>query len=1354
MVEYPTMRWIAAVLGSALFVAAGAAEFDVDTLPRWARFGGRLHPAVLHVPIGAIWIGAALEVVRALRRRIRNGLDTACSTVWGLAFVSAAATVAAGALLAGEGGYDRDALDLHRGLATGSGIALTWLWACRTPLLVEGGRLAGLAFYALLAATLTLLTAAGHQGGRLTHGSDYLERFDPFAEPAAAGPTADAAHPDNDAWPRIAALLRDRCTSCHGAEKNKGDLRLDSYEALIAGGRHGPVIAPGNPLASPLLTATLISEDDDHHMPPAGKPQLTEAEIAVIARWIEGGATAPEPVSEPDAASTTARDSEPAEPQGPLAARELTPRDATRADALLARHATSVAPVLAEHCARCHGTQKQKGNVRLDALDPDMLRGFDAEGWRAVRDMIYSGEMPPPDEPGLADTDRRAVTAWLDAALAAAKEVRRGEVPIVLRRLTKAQYTNSLQDLLGVGVAWGQVLPDDGKSKLGFSNDGSVLQTSPLHLEYYQKVAREAVSKALALGPPPEVTHYRVRFGKGIGRGKVAGHTGGYQSVPLDTDDFVVEILDDDRTPRHPADPAAAKALDDVRRRISIGLRGSSQDRFRIVDEGMMLFSALPHREVVPKSWQGPSPNLKLEMQRVFPEAGDFALRVRASRGYLPTTLEQILVELEAPAATTRWDPEQGLQVTEGSRVLAAVDAKNRKNVRPDGDLLRPVNVPEPANAQFPLQLERDGFYQIDLVHPVVPVAEMPSVRLSLAGRTLDLRPASAAAVEEPPARSVTTLGAAVLRAGRHTLQVGGPFFVGFSHVVVTELGSDHPLVRRLTEETEGRMAALRDKVPALRALVGTRTDDGMDYATFGDAQEVRAPLGSAETYTFIGRLENLPIPEPESGDTEVLSGFMLLGVWNDHLVKSAADTGPPLLVESMEFEAPLVTQWPPASRLAILHQREDGIDDETYVRAVLERFLARAFRRPLAAEDVDRFVAFWRASRGEQGSGLSLEEALRETLIAALCTPSFLYLTEPPVPIEAAAAAVTPDGESTAADAGIDEHALASRLSYFLWNSPPDDELRDLATRGALRAELLTQVDRMLDDPRFWRFVRPFTHEWLRLDRLEGMTIDAGAFPDFTRFVKRDMAEETYHFVHHLIAADRDLFEIVESDYALLNQNLAEFYGIEGVAGPEFRLVPVATDSGRGGLLGHGSFLVGHSDGRDPHPIKRAVWLSSRILGIEPSPPPPNVPRLDPETPGFDKLTLKEQLEAHRDDPSCMDCHSRLDPYGIVFERFDAVGRIQPQRKGRPVDATTTLPDGTALDGVAALKDWLLGERRASVARALIRHLYAYALGREVHFGDEATLDRIAHQVSLSGFRMRSVLRSIVASAPFSLHP
>jgi mono/diheme cytochrome c family protein len=997
-----------------------------------------------------------------------------------------------------------------------------------------------------------------------------------------------------------------------------------------------------------------------------------------------------------------------------------------------------IEPLFAEFCHRCHGEDKQKGDVRLDGLDPAMTARADAEGFHSALDMINSGEMPPKDEPQPTDAQRRLLVGWLTESLRQAADRQKGERTVVLRRLTREQYSRSLQDLLGLDIDFTRRLPADGKAKNGFTNNGEVLQASPLHIENYQLIAREALAAAIAIGPKPKVTRYRVTFGEGIGKGKVAGHTGGYQSVPLPTEDFTVEILDDRGQPITGDDEAERAAREAIQRRISVGLRGSGQDRFQIVDEGMILLSALPHREVVPEAWQGPSPNLELEMQRCWPERGNFVMRVKASRGYVPPLRRQMLVALDKQDGTTAQPMVQvaadgSLVTATNAQVLAAEQSDQRENLAPDGDLLVPVAVPEDCKARLRFALPADGFYQIDMVHRPAKADQMPSVRLRAAGHHLDQRPQATAEQLQQP-RVVTPLGAIGMKKGTHHLQVGGPFFVGFSHVVITPMPAEHALVKRLSQKVAEQDRAAQALIPSLRPLIGTRTDDGMDYTTFDEPQEVHAPLGQAQTYEFSGRLENLPIPELESGDNEELSGFLLLGVWNDHLVKSAKETGPPLLVESIEFEAPWLPVWPPPSHRQIFADSDQHADEGERARAVLARFVTRAFRRPVADHEVERYVACFREIRA---ASATFEAAIHEVLVAVLCSPEFLFLCEPE--------------DTLGKGRALPDWALANRLSYFLWNAPPDAPLRALADAGRLRGNLLAEVDRLLDDDRAWSFVRSFSHEWLRLDRHDGVTIDVDRHRDYTRFVKRDMRDETYAFVHRVLHEDLPLTTLVDADFAMLNQNLAEFYGVPGVLGARFRPVPVTEHpERRGGLLSHGAFLAGHSDGSEPHPIKRAVWLKARLLGDPPPPPPPNVPELDREGPKARELTLKQQLEAHRDKASCRDCHAGIDPFGLVFERLSAVGRLEPERKGHPIDATSTLPDGTEVDGLRGIQDYLLHHVRDHLARAFVAHLFAYALGRETYFADAAEIDQILQQVRIAGYRTRSVIRAIVASPSF----
>lgn len=392
---------------------------------------------------------------------------------------------------------------------------------------------------------------------------------------------------------------------------------------------------------------------------------------------------------------------------------------------------TQVRPLLSRYCFRCHGPEKKKGGLRLDVLDPDLVGGDDAEDWRTALTMLERRKMPPLDERQMTDAERGVALGWLTRSLDRAAIARRGAEPLSLRRLTRAQYTWTLQDLLGLDADFGRALPPDARSEMGFSNDGEVLQASPLHLEYYQAIARSALDRAIAVGGRPAVTRYRVRFGKGIGRGRVAGETGGYQSVPLSTDDFAVDVLDETGAPRLGADAAERAALDAVRRRISVGLRGSSHDRFRVVDEGVILYSALPHVEKAPKAWQGPSPNLKLEMQRVFPDAGDFVMRVRASRGYRPPLQQQVLVGLDAPPRAGL--APGGVVAPERALVLRARDGEERVNLRLDGEALRPVDVPSASSVALAADLPDDGVYQIDLVYPTDSADAMASVRVSVA---------------------------------------------------------------------------------------------------------------------------------------------------------------------------------------------------------------------------------------------------------------------------------------------------------------------------------------------------------------------------------------------------------------------------------------------------------------------------------------------------------------------------------------------------------------------------------------------------------------------------------------------
>lgn len=990
---------------------------------------------------------------------------------------------------------------------------------------------------------------------------------------------------------------------------------------------------------------------------------------------------------------------------------------------------TKVQPVMETYCFECHGADKQKGDVRLDVLHWDMINGHDAEGWHSALDMINSGEMPPKDEPQLSDEERRAVVDWMTQNIEKAAIAKNNANKGVMRRLTKKQYTNTLNELLGVNVNFGDVLPDDGKSEMGYSNNGSILQTSALHIDYYQKIAREALDKAIVFGEKPEAKRYKVTLGKNIGDGKTGAEYGGYQTAAISNKDLQVDILDDEGRAVKMGPNKTKDSIKRLKNKIGIGMRGSASNRYSVVAEGMLLNSALPAREVTPKSWQGPSPNLKLLVKEDFPRTGDFVFRVEASKGYLSESVER-LIDLRKV--------EPARKTPKAVRISAKDIKKAKGFVLKDNRWLVAENVATNVKTQFKYHVPKSGIYQVDLIHPYVSEDAMPSYQLSLLGNNKEGRVGERLYMDKSLVNAdeiITPVTLAYLSEGEHKAYIGGKFFVGFSDIVLTPIPEDDPLPKILAEEAERNNLKYADVNPSIQVFAGARTDDGMDYKTFDNSVEVTAVMGEYQTYEFKGRLENLPIPLGSAQVSGDLANILTVGLWNNHLVKDGSFNGPPLLVKSVEFEAPYNPVWPPNSHTQLFFESPNKANAEVYTAEVLTRFMERAFRRPLNNGELNRYMDFWRSVKDDFER---YEDGVKEVMVAVLCSPNFIYLFEPEIP------------EDDKSKKSTDEFYLASQLSYFLWNSPPDEKLNNLASTGDLYDELPEQIERMVDDERITRMIHSFSYEWLRLDRHKSMDTDVGMYRDYTRFVKEDMFKETYEFIQHILKNDLSIMNFIDSDFAMLNQNLAEFYGIDDVKGNEFRPVTLPKEAHRGGLLSQGSFLNGHSDGVQAHPIKRAVWLKEKILGDSPPPPPPNVPELATDTPGFEKMTLKEQLFLHRNKTSCLDCHHKIDPFGVVFENYDAVGRFQTIAKGKPIDVKSKLPDGTEIEGVQGIKDYILRMKQDDFTRALVENIYAYALGRDVSFADQKEIDRIVEEVIEDDYRFKTVIEQVVLSPSF----
>ncbi|MDA7864578.1 DUF1592 domain-containing protein [bacterium] len=537
------------------------------------------------------------------------------------------------------------------------------------------------------------------------------------------------------------------------------------------------------------------------------------------------------------------------------------------------------------------------------------------------------------------------------------------------------------------------------------------------------------------------------------------------------------------------------------------------------------------------------------------------------------------------------------------------------------------------------------------------------------------------------------------------------------------------------------------------------------------------------EIFEFRGRIENHPVQlgKIRNGvrqpDTMVITPQNLYddGTLNEGNRNIAM---PRAVINWIAFEAPITEEWPPAHHKRILFESPlKEQDPPAYLRTVLKRFMSRAYRRPVTEHEIDSFVRIYNLILPGINSP---EAAMRETLAMVLISPQFLYHT------------------SNASEGSWAAYELASRLSYFLWGSMPDDELIELAGSGRLLDNdvIASQVSRMLKDQRATDFVTNFTVQWLSLSKLKTVPINRALFPRFLYYVAageragtevpylptiRDhMQRETIGFVQQLITQNRSVTNLIDSDFAYLNQALAAHYGIQGVQGDQFRVVPIKSNQHLGGLLTHGSILLANGTGSAPHPVYRAVWLREAMLGDEVPAPPADVPALS-ESVGEtseNALGIKDLLAKHRQKESCNDCHSRLDPWGIPFERYNATGRFQPnvpkegirvsgfQKKihrdlrgysayldsinTESVNASAKLPSGEMVENLDDLKNHLLKERKHDVAENILRRLLGYALGRELDWRDHFEVKRLMSESHKSDFRLRDMIILICQSTTF----
>jgi hypothetical protein len=460
----------------------------------------------------------------------------------------------------------------------------------------------------------------------------------------------------------------------------------------------------------------------------------------------------------------------------------------------------------------------------------------------------------------------------------------------------------------------------------------------------------------------------------------------------------------------------------------------------------------------------------------------------------------------------------------------------------------------------------------------------------------------------------------------------------------------------------------------------------------------------------------------------------------------------PSLWIDWIEWEGPIVEQWPPAAHQALFFRGEGTDESDEYARAIIERFGARAFRtRKPSPAFVDRLMDFYRERRG---AGDSFTEALKEPLSILLASPGFIYLAEP----------TGEPGSEPQKPGKLSPKELAVRLAYFLWSAPPDAELLELARRGKLanKKTLRAQTDRLINDPRATAFIEGFTYQWLTLERLDFFQFNTHLYPTFDHTVREAARQEIYYTVRHLLLEDRPLGQLLKADYVMVNELLADYYGIPGVSGHGFRPVPVPTGMPRGGLLGTAAVLAMGSDGERTSPVERGAWVMRKLINDPPPPAPANVPQLS----RFDDQPLNSrQLQtAHMEEPQCAQCHRKIDPIGFGLENFNAAGLwretetigklrgIGVYAKGaveHKIDPSGSLPDGTPFDDFFEMRD-RIAEREDDFAQGFTEALIAYGLGRPYGFTDQDLADQILQHSRRDDYNTRAFIHALVQSKAF----
>ncbi len=958
---------------------------------------------------------------------------------------------------------------------------------------------------------------------------------------------------------------------------------------------------------------------------------------------------------------------------------------------LESQYLENVRPILEKYCYRCHGPKKKKSGVRVDILDGS-LDDKQLFLLKHIFKQLEEGAMPPKKQRQPTAEEREVVIEWVRQALLAGEskvQPRNGSV----RRLTVEQYHNTLRDLLGVEDLLAKALPADGVSKEGFRNNQETLLLTPQMMEACFEIAEKALDLCLVdETKKPRVQCFRVELGKGINKTPTSDKLVLNGPNLLPKADFLVRQVVPDKP--FPFEPLAMRTkfrfiegyqgngtvrawrdFEGIYHNVFAALNGKftgglNYGRSHVfVPEGLLLRPRSPETQNGNPPAQGPSPTFSMPL-RELPRSGMFQLTVEAARyddGFQPNS------DLREAGIGFELD----------------------------------VNGGKGASLEIPAA----GVYQFDVVLKGPPRDDVMTADI---GQRTFSRRLKGRFAKGPEGEVIIPFLVARFLKGASPIKIGNGDGKNLRRVHVTPVSAE--------SETGRRFAAFEKRAPTVSAHIGVRTDVGPRSTRVN--QLLAVPSATVERYSFRAPISSFPSPETEEGNANYLAGLWEIAIRSE---PSGDRQVPRLLLGAVEFEGPFYETWPPRGHRDIFFASERRKDPPAYAREVLERFGARAFRRPLTPKELESLVGVWQKSYTRTQD---FQQGIRDALLVILTSPQFLFLVE-----ESAGPQAEP----------LSPYELAAKLSYFLWTTAPDAKLLELARGGKLRAAVPSEVDRLVADERFLQFTGEFVSQWLSLDKFDVVSIDRGAFPRLKRETRRELRKEPVHFVTHLVRANLPLARLIDSDFIVANEVVADYYGVAASVSQGFDFVPVRHEGKTlGGVLTQVAILSGLSDGHESNPVKRGAWLARKIIAEPPEPPPPNVPDLGKEAKG---KTLRERLEQHRNKEGCAQCHEKIDPWGLPFEQFDAAGLL---KKGE-VDARSTLPDSTEIADANALKKYLSTERIDQVAFSFLKHLASYAIGRSLTFNELEYLENEGKKaLGAGGYRMKDCVRFVIESPMF----